>query len=103
MVLLRGRAMRNRRFLSPRQFAEITGLSIKTVRRRLKAGLLPSDQSGGHGTLWRIDYDAFLQSLAATPCMQSGKSAPSESISSASSEVSESICGPSPKWLNGHF
>jgi excisionase family DNA binding protein len=86
--------MESRRHLSPDEFAQVTGMSVKTVRRRLKAGKLPADQSGGPGTLWLIDYDAFLAQIS------NGVSKPlhSKSALPEASEREEKISGPRPKW-----
>jgi hypothetical protein len=87
--------MEMRRHLSPEAFARALGISVKTVRRRLKAGALPADQSGGPGTLWLIDYEAYLARMShdtvALPHVQSVEPA---------ANVSEfKISGPPPKWM----
>ena len=88
--------MEVRRFLTPESFARVLGISVKTVRRRLKAGMLPADQSGGPGTLWLIDYDAYLARM-------SHDNVESPHVQSADREVNVSenrISGPRPKWTN---
>ncbi len=86
--------MENRRFLSPEVFARVMGISVKTVRRRLKAGKLPAHQSGGPGTLWLIDFDAFLKQIS------NGALEPhhAESAVPVANEREEKISGPRPKW-----
>lgn len=84
----------SRRHLSPEQFAQVTGLSVKTVRRRLKAGKLPADQSGGPGTLWLIDYDAFLMRISDDAVASPKSSAATPPVKGSSDKIS----GPRPKW-----
>jgi excisionase family DNA binding protein len=50
--------MSGKQFLSPAEFAELLGVSTKTVRRQIQAGKLPAWRFGGQ---WRIDAKALLQ------------------------------------------
>jgi hypothetical protein len=87
-------------YQSPAEFARVIRVSIKTVRRRLENGTLPAEQSGGPGTMWRIDYYAYRQRMA---CESNEKSAPPpkrESLS-ASHDCEETIPDPRPKWMRG--
>src|SRR5688572_29451287 len=86
--------MESRRLLSPEKFAQVTGISVKTVRRRLRAGKLPADQSGGPGTLWLIDYDAFLQRIRGAAVDSQHAMAAGQ----AANGNEEKISGPRPKW-----
>lgn len=89
--------MQQRTLLTPKEFEQHVPWSIATIRRRLKAGVLPSIQSGGPGTAWLIDLDAFHESLSA---------ADSETSDASSSDASEvdpddagKLSGPVPQWL----
>ena len=91
--------MDGRRHFSPRQFAEVTGLSLKTVHRRLRAGVLPAEQSGGRGSAWRIDYFEYLRRLA-----NASANSPEESSNDplpADCDSDEKLAGPLPHWKSG--
>ena len=45
------------------EVAKLLGRSVKTVRRRVSAGLIPAIQEGGKGTELRFDLDEVLQSV----------------------------------------
>ena len=46
-------------YLSPAQYAELMGVTPKTVRRMCRTGLLPAEKVGPK--LWRIDKNAALE------------------------------------------
>jgi hypothetical protein len=52
-------ALDTRRYLSPEEFALVTGLSLSTVHRRLARQQLPKIQPGGKGTRIMIPLDAI--------------------------------------------
>jgi excisionase family DNA binding protein len=52
-----------REFLSPQELATRTGLSVETVRRRVRDGSLPSIQPGGPGKRILISIAAFMTTL----------------------------------------
>ena len=44
--------------ISPQQFAQLSGLSIATIRRRIRDGSLPAIQIGGFRTRWLVPIAA---------------------------------------------
>lgn len=71
-------------------------MSEKTVRRRLEAGLLPAIQSGGPGTMWRIDAEAYaLQTVQAAAPSRVNLAA---GIALPSCKAGAPIPGPHPRW-----
>lgn len=105
-------------YLSPDEFARAIGRSVKTVRRRLKAGQLPALQPGGPGTAWLIDYPTFKARVATVGHDQSIKSKGPNTVASSivasdfagqltsrvdatgdESSVAEFISGPRPQWM----
>ena len=89
--------MPKRTLLTPKEFEQYVPWSIATIRRRLKAGVLPSTQSGGPGTAWLIDWDSFLESLETS---ESGTSnASSNDASDVNPDHAEKLSGPVPRWL----
>lgn len=46
-------------YLSPAQYAELMGVTPKTVQRMCRTGLLPAEKVGPK--LWRIDKNAALE------------------------------------------
>ena len=52
-----------KRYLTPKEFAQFSRMGLKTVYRRLKAGQLPAIQSGGPDTMWSIDTEARAASV----------------------------------------
>ena len=46
-------------YLSPAQYAELMGVTPKTVQRMCRTGLLPAEKVGPR--LWRIDKNAALE------------------------------------------
>lgn len=49
-------------YLSPAQYAELMGVTPKTVQRMCRTGLLPAEKVGPK--LWRIDKNAALEAGA---------------------------------------
>jgi hypothetical protein len=45
--------------VSPGQFSQISGLSLSTVRRRIRDGSLPAIQLGGFRTRWMVAIQAI--------------------------------------------
>lgn len=54
--------MKSQQYASPQQFSALTGLSMSTVRRRLRDGSLLAVQPGGFRKGWLIDLAAFRKS-----------------------------------------
>jgi hypothetical protein len=86
----------NKRYLSPKEFAQASRLGEKTVRRRLKAGQLPAIQSGGPNTKWSIDWEAYAQQALHV----AERSAPSviQAVQIEDCCNNEKIPGPLPMW-----
>lgn len=91
------------RYVTPKQFAGITGFSLKTVRRRLKDGDLPAHQPGGRRTRWLIDLQAFEAEQNVAP----QEPATCEEVPPELTEKPESKrvvdvarpSGPRPRWM----
>ena len=79
--------------LSPIKFAAAAGLSLATVRRRIKDGTLPAWQPGGHRTALRIPCTALdLDSTqSATRSSQENTTAPKKRSSCVR-----------PQWMTKH-
>ena len=85
--------------LSPAEFAEWSGLSVSTVRRRIKDGSIDSEQLGGFRKRIFIPMDAPQQSQsnhcpngARDDCNESGGT-------NENTPQTENVPGPRPKWL----
>lgn len=83
-----------KRYLTPAEFAKFSGLSISTVRRRLKAGRLPGIQSGGPKTLWKIDREIYERQAVKLGEPQSTD----DPVPPQNARETESLPGPRPKW-----
>lgn len=90
-----------RRYLSPLEFCQLSGLSLATVHRYLKSGKLPFWQPGGHRTRILIPVDA----LEALPGGAAGmgpaghsRAAQGSPPISTTTEKPAPLPGPRPKW-----
>lgn len=77
-------------WLSPQDFAQLAGLSLSTVRRRIHDGTLPHWQPGGKRTAVRIPRGA----LSVSPPDSSSASALSPTNAPPKSRT-----GQRPRWL----
>jgi hypothetical protein len=84
--------------LSVEEFAQLSRMSESTVRRRLKAGQLPAIQSGGPGTMWAIDWNAYAQQAVQRP-KESASQGTSHPVPVHDCQRNEKIAGPQPLWL----
>jgi hypothetical protein len=89
----------NRKFLSPKEFVAVSGISLATVHRRLKSKQLPKYQPGGPGTRIMIPVDAIEIS---TPAADSGRNG--QRISSTATNVGRTdkvhLSGRRPHWMS---
>ena len=91
-------------YLSPEQFAQLSGYSLSTVHRYLKRGLLPKVQPGGPGCkvlIPRNALDSLTPGLNATtagsdPAVVSEASLP---VTPATTETPSRLSGPCPAWM----
>jgi excisionase family DNA binding protein len=81
-------------YLSPLEFARLTGLSLSTVHRRIRDKSLPVWQPGGRRTAVRIHRSALTTSHQ--PPDPSAVEAPSPAEAAPSPR-----CGPQPRWKKG--
>lgn len=91
------RVMESKNYCSPTEFSQRSGLSVVTVRRYLRSGLLPFVQLGGRRHRILIPCDAierFRQPPAAEPRVGAD---PSSEPSKATP-----LSGPVPRWLRDH-
>jgi len=82
-------------FFTVAEFAKISGDSVSTVRREIRAGNLPFRQSGPHKKI-KIPVEAL------NVRSEVGSATPGEQISKAEQiqDSPEKISGPSPTWLD---
>ena len=94
-----------RRFFSIAEFAELSGLSISTVRRRLRDGSLPIVQPGGPRTRVLVPADVLKAPVKARANMgpMDEKSTSIDATESAPRHQKPIIPGPRPKWLAGQI
>jgi len=87
-------------YLSPAEFAAAHGLSLTTVRRYLKLGMLPMVQPGGprHRVLVRVDAlkTSFAANVPGQPRAERGAAEPT--INPTPNQISKPK-GPKPRWL----
>ena len=90
-------------YLSPEQFAQLSGYSLSTVHRYLKRGLLPKVQPGGPGCKVLIPCNA-LDSL--TPDLNATQAGSDQAafeaspiIAPATTETPSRLSGPCPAWM----
>ena len=76
-------ASSDRAFLSPQEFAALSGLSIATVRRRIRDGQLPVFQPGGRRTRTLIPAEVLASRGDRDPTDRSGGAAPSPEAQAA--------------------
>ncbi|MCH9656147.1 MAG: helix-turn-helix domain-containing protein [Planctomycetes bacterium] len=82
-------------FLSPEEFAQLSGLSVPTIHRYLKSGRLPFNQPGGHRCRILIHKNALISS-GKTPSVNS---LPEPSCTKQSQTK---VSGPEPAWKKKH-
>ncbi len=81
------------RVLTIEELSQRSRLSVSTLNRLKKAGLIPFFQPGGKGTRVTFSPDAIERACAATAA---GQSVPAAQVSASPKKLS----GPSPKWLD---
>ena len=89
------------KYLSPKEFAARTGISLATVRRYLKSGRVVAHQPGGRRHRVLIPADALEQVAPSTP-PRVGPDRSSPAIAPLPGHPAaddKSLCGPAPKWL----
>ena len=89
-----------RRYLSPREFGALSGLSLATVRRYLRSGRLPYRQPAGRRGRILIPADALELVSAATPPDEPSQAsvAPSTPAMTRPPVTPARPPGPRPKW-----
>lgn len=84
------------RCVSVDEFAQLSGLSLKTVWRRLGDGTLPKFQPGGPGTRVTIPLEAAFGLIASNPSSATQSDIPQ---CDHPPESRTKIPGPKPHWL----
>jgi excisionase family DNA binding protein len=95
---------KDRRYLSPEEFGDRSGLSLATVHRYLKKGKLPFHQPGGRRTRILIPIDA-LESVSRSASQADRTTAPAAAQeASPAAERPVPLPGPRPRWtrLDNH-
>lgn len=81
----------SKRFFTIAEFAEITGDSQSTIRREIRAGNLPYQQSGPRKKI-KIPFEALeLRSVSESSCNQTPGQA---------AKPTETFSGPKPDWMD---
>jgi excisionase family DNA binding protein len=94
-----------RMWLSIDEFRSLSGLSIKTIRRRIESGGIKAIQLGGAGTKWLIDKQA-LEQLAGNQQPGRTASSPGEvgpEITGNANQRAPRRAGPRPRWKEESF
>jgi excisionase family DNA binding protein len=91
-------------YLSPSEYAELTGFSIATVQRYLDAGKLPKHQPGGPRSRIGIPRSALAlnDGAPADTCDANALDQPPESQPEGTGEPSARRYGPRPRWQSQH-
>jgi excisionase family DNA binding protein len=87
-----------KRFLSPKEFAESSGLSESTVRRRIKDGTIDSEQPAGFGTRICIPVDALQRSHSDDDLDGASDDSGESEDTGEDTPQTDRISGPRPKW-----
>jgi excisionase family DNA binding protein len=91
--------VRTTEYLSPAEFADLCGLSVETVRRRLRDGGLPRVQPGGPRTRLLIPADALDRALTAASASGRPDTGPGPDTAPQPPPTSPApLPGPAPKW-----
>lgn len=88
-----------RNYLSPKEFAQLTGFSLVTVRRYLSSGRLPKYQPGGKNCRVGIPLavlELFLDSTAPKTADESPAGSEPEPSQQSSPRTHQ---GPPPRWM----
>jgi excisionase family DNA binding protein len=85
-------------FLSPADFARLSGLSLSTVQRYLRDGKIPYLQPAGRRGRILIPLQAFERAVHDVNALEVGASADESSTTSSSSDEPR-LPGPRPKWM----
>lgn len=89
-------------FLSPAEFAEWSGLSEATVRRRVKDGTIDSKQPGGFRTRILIPVDALQHSRSDDSRDRARDDGGKSDDTGENTRQTGDISGPRPKWMTEH-
>ncbi|OWK39761.1 helix-turn-helix domain-containing protein [Fimbriiglobus ruber] len=89
--------MEPKNYCSPTEFSRRSGLSVVTVRRYLRSGLLPFVQLGGRRHCILIPCDAIERFQLPSTAQPSAEADPSSKPSK-----SAPLSGPVPRWLWDH-
>lgn len=92
--------LEDRQFLSPVEFARLSGLSLSTVARYLANGKLPYYQPGGKGCRVLIPRSG-LQDVDVNAARKGASSerAPSSTDIPTAARQRSGLAGPRPKWM----
>ncbi len=92
-------ATRPKRFLSPREFSELSGLSLATIHRYLKNGKLPYRQPAGPRGRVLIPTEALaITPIPNAPMQQAAATAPPLLPHAQTTAQLPPLSGPRPRW-----
>ena len=93
----------HRRYLTPEKARALTGLSLKTIYRRLQDGSLRALQPGGRRKRWLIPADALSPAGAAPEGTRSPTAEDRADVVPAPIPAAPPDCiplpGPRPRWM----
>ncbi len=89
----------HRRFLSPEEFSELSGLSLATIHRYLKSGKLPYRQPAGPRGRILIPVEALaVAPIEHTPTQQEHATDTTSLLHPPTTAELSPLSGPRPKW-----
>jgi hypothetical protein len=91
--------MSSPKYLSPQQFSDLSGLSIATVRRYLKAGMLSFVQPAGPRGRILIQSDALAVQTTPTDITSTPHFPSTQSCNSNKAADAQRRSGPLPRWM----
>jgi hypothetical protein len=92
-----------RKYLSPREYSTLTGLSMATVQRRLSTKQIPFFQPGGRRSRVLIPVDALQAQAEETgPEPSTNGSAGPQTVRDPKPAIKKQshLPGPQPRWMN---
>lgn len=97
-----------KKYLSLEELSALTGLSVSTLRRRVRDGSLPTWQPGGRRTrlLFPLELVDAAMSAVSSDTNSQGDAPPEstnarEATQSSQESAGTPLAGPTPRWMKG--
>jgi len=87
-----------KRYLSPQEFSQLSGLSLATIHRYLNSGKVPFVQPGGPRSRILIPCDALETATTAASAMPSSPIAANAAPETPPPSTPHRLSGPRPRW-----